>query len=133
MKKLLYFIFVTITMVMGFISCSKKEEPQKWEYKTLIAWSVDGGEFNEFIIPIPQTEMDNLGSQGWELIDVYTRVGTVHPNFGDEKYVTGLQPNVRTTGIYYVFKRPKQEADDNSKTSTTVEESTDTIASDSLL
>lgn len=135
MRKLFCFIFVAITMTMGFISCSKKEKLQKWEYKTFITWGIDLGKFSALYIPIPQEEMDSLGSQGWELVDVYTRVGTVHPNYGSEEYVTGLQPNVRTTGVFYVFKRLKQEIDDNSKTSNsqaTVEESRDPIASDTV-
>lgn len=100
MRKLFCFILVVITMTTGFISCSKKEELQKWEYKTLTTWSIDLGEFSELYITIPQAEMDSLESQGWELVDVYTRAGTVHPNYGSEEYVTDLQPNVRTTGVF---------------------------------
>lgn len=60
-------------------------------------------------IDVPQAEMDTLGAHGWELVDVYTRIETVHPNFGNEKYVTGLQANTRTAAVCYVFKRPLRE------------------------
>ena len=42
-----------------------------------------------------------------ELVDVYTIEETVHPNFGNEEYVTGLRENTRTASINYVFKRRK--------------------------
>jgi len=32
---------------------------------------------------------------------------TVHPNFGNEQYVSGIEPNVRTAEIDFVFKRKK--------------------------
>lgn len=47
--------------------------------------------------------------KGWELVDIYTMIETVHPNFGNKKYVTGLQPNTRTQAICYVFKRAIKE------------------------
>lgn len=109
MKKLIYYL-VAISVAIGIASCNKKEEgPQKWEYKTLVVWGNAFSDFYPCHIDIPQAEMDTLGAQGWELVDVYTRVETAHPNFGNDKYVTGLQPNVRTSGVFYVFKRPKQE------------------------
>lgn len=115
MKKLIY-LFVAVAVAMSVASCSKSEKVQQWEYKTL---EIVGTSFSDFYpchIEVPQGEMNRLGAEGWELVDVYTRVGTVHPNFGNEKYVTGLQPNVRTTAVYYVFKRPKFESDGENKT-----------------
>lgn len=112
MKNLIYFLFAVI-VAMGISSCSKKEEtPQQWEYKTLAVWGNELSKFYALNIEIPQAEMDTLGARGWELVDVYTRIATVHPNFGNEKYVTGLQPNVRTLGVFYVFKRPKRNTDE---------------------
>jgi hypothetical protein len=106
MKKLIY-ILVAVMVVLRAASCSKKEEGrQKWEYKTLVASGLDLGLFSSRPDNIPHAALDTLGMAGWELVDVYTRTETVHPNFGDSKYVTGLQPNSRTAEVYYVFKRP---------------------------
>lgn len=119
MKKLIYFL-VAITLSMGIASCSNKEqEPQKWEYKTLIAWGEMSSQFDYFShnsIPVPEVELNKLGEEGWELVSVYTRIQTVHPNFGNDKYVTGLQPNTRTHGVFYVFKRLKQHNEDSTDT-----------------
>lgn len=105
MKKLIYLLFAII-IAIGIASCSQKqEETPKWEYKTLV---VEARPYNDFAVPMisyPQERLDTLGSQGWELVDVYTIVETVHPNFGDSKYVTGLQPNTRLNRVNYVFKR----------------------------
>ena len=109
MKNLIYF-FVAITVAVGITSCSNKEEgPQKWEYKTLAVNGNDFGEFYAKNFPVPVRKLDTLGSQGWELVDVYTQIETVHPNFGNAQYVTGLQPNTRTCLILYVFKRPLRD------------------------
>jgi len=38
-------------------------------------------------------------------VDTVTEIETVHPNFGDEQYVTGLQPNVRQRSVTLIFKK----------------------------
>lgn len=109
MKKAV-FLLIGLAVTIGIPSCSQKEEdPQKWEYKTLTVWGDSYSDFYGRSIDIPQAEMDTLGAQGWELVDIYTRVETVHPNFGNAQYVTGLQANTRTAAVFYVFKRPLKE------------------------
>ncbi|MDE5829276.1 MAG: hypothetical protein K2H48_04720 [Duncaniella sp.] len=99
-------LFVVFVLASAISSCSKdNDELQKWEYKTLAARVTEVNDFWANYIAVPQAEMDTLGAQGWELVDVYTKIETVHPNFGNKQYVTGLQPNTRTQGVYYVFKR----------------------------
>ena len=73
-------------------------------------------EFHKLSLPIQCEVFDTLGSKGQELVDVYTEMETVHPNFGNDKYVSGLQPNMRTSNVIYVFKRPRIDGveDDNS-------------------
>ena len=118
MKRLIYYLIAAI-LTAGMVSCSKKEEPNKWEYKTLISWPEMSSYFDYFhknSIPVPEEELNKLGEDGWELVSVYTRIETVHPNFGNDKYVTGLQPNTRTEGVFYVFKRPKQNDESSSNT-----------------
>lgn len=114
MKKLIY-IILALGVALGIASCSKKEGGrQKWQYRTLVAPGLNIGDFSQKPVNIPQAKLDSLGDEGWELVDVYTGIETVHPNFGNEKYVTGLQPNTRTADVYYVFKRPV-DADDTAK------------------
>lgn len=108
MKKVFYFI-VAAFVALGLASCSKekKEEgPQKWEYKTLIVYTYSVSDYFNPIIFYPKDRLDELGTEGWELVNVYTTIETAHPNFGDAKYVTGLQPNTRDNSVNYVFKRP---------------------------
>jgi hypothetical protein len=42
-----------------------------------------------------------------ELVNVYATTETTHPNFGNSEYVTGIQPNVRSSELNFVFKRKK--------------------------
>ncbi|MCM1484243.1 MAG: DUF4177 domain-containing protein [Muribaculaceae bacterium] len=109
MKKIILLLAAAIIAV-GLNSCSNNAEPQKWEYKILQIWGMDRGSFFSKGIQVPEDELNRLGDEGWELVDVYSRVETVHPNFGNSQYVTGLQPNTRTEAIFYVFKRPKTNA-----------------------
>lgn len=115
MKKLIYTI-VTFAVALGIASCStEKEGQQKWEYKTLTVWGDSYSDFYGRSIDVPQAQMDTLGAHGWELVDVYTRIETVHPNFGNDQYVTGLQANTRTAAVCYVFKRPLREGSERDK------------------
>lgn len=120
MKKFLK-LLLSAVLVIGMGSCKKEQNQDyvtKWEYKTLIAWPEDLGLGNKFVnnvIPVPAEELNKLGQEGWELVTVYTEIQTVHPNFGNDKYVTGLQPNTRTQGVFYVFKRPIRDDYNSSK------------------
>lgn len=60
-----------------------------------------------------KTIIDNPGKEGWELVNVYTTVETVFPNFGNNEYVTGLRTNTRTSTINFVFKRLKTGEEKN--------------------
>lgn len=101
----------------GIWSCSK--EPQKWEYMEYHSIGTPLGNFTGRAWLCEENEVDTLnalGEQGWELVDVFTRTETVHPNFGNPDYVTGLKPNTRTSETIYVFKRPKsKDSADKSK------------------
>lgn len=111
MKKIFYFIVAAfVALVVSSCSKEKKEEgPQKWEYKTLVVFTYSNNDFSRSSFAYTPDKLDELGNEGWELVDVYTLIETVHPNFGDSKYVTGLQPNTRDYSINYVFKRPCME------------------------
>ena len=85
--------------------------PSEWEYKII---EVEGDtevseEYDPFVsnsFNISEDDLNAYGQSGWELVSTYTTVETVHPNFGDDKYVTGLRENTRTSTITFIFKRP---------------------------
>lgn len=96
--------FIISSLLFGLIACS-----EKWEYKIV---SVKGkeqesGKFQSNKFEVSDTELNLFGKDGWELVDVYVKTETVHPNYGNEQYVSGLQPNVRTEDLNFVFKRKK--------------------------
>ena len=62
-------------------------------------------ESNKF--EVTDESLSLFGKDGWELVGIFEKTETVHPNFGNDQYVSGLQPNVRTAEINFVFKRKK--------------------------
>lgn len=91
--------------------------PPRWEYKVVsfIAESpgalessrVDTGAAYVSAVTPAETALDGMGQEGWEMVGSYLEMETAWPNFGDAKYVTGLQPNVRPQRLVLIFKRPK--------------------------
>lgn len=105
MKKLVFYVtLAAAALTLG--SCSNNT---KWEYKVVKIEGQVGvaGNFGEMAFSSPTNKLDQYGEEGWELVSTYTEIATVHPNFGNSEYVTGLQPNTRTTAVNYVFKREK--------------------------
>lgn len=100
-------IILSICICLAIASCTSK-----WEYKIVSAGSKQFDEplskyakFIENVFVVNDSLLNVYGAEGWELVDVYEKTETVHPNFGDDKYVTGIQPNVRTSEISFVFKK----------------------------
>ena len=98
-------VFFTTLVGLMFFSCTSK-----WEYKIV---SVKGEEqetrakYRSNKFDVSSESLNLFGKDGWELVDIYEKIETVHPNFGNEEYVSGIQPNVRTSEINFVFKRKK--------------------------
>jgi hypothetical protein len=98
-----YLIAILLTFL--FFSCNSN-----WEYKVIkfetSNYESSGREAFYCDVNQPSDSLLNVyGSQGWELIDTYVEIETAHPNFGNDEYVTGLQPNVRTGNVVLIFKR----------------------------
>ncbi len=96
MKKILFFTFA----VLALSSCTKT-----WEYKTIVIDGITVTKFSTSQLALPDSTLNLMGKEGWELTANYTTIETVHPNLGNEEYVNGLQPNVRTNFVFFVFKR----------------------------
>lgn len=115
MKHLLFGAALGLCILFGWSCVPDKTQavpsPQyslQWEYKTFVVNSkvetVDGGAVPSSI-DVKDTELNALGQAGWELVGVWEEQDTVFQNLGNEKYVTGIQPNVRTKRVVFAFKR----------------------------
>lgn len=79
----------------------------QWEYKIVTVDNSTDSDFRESNFKVTSSDLDLFGVDGWELVNVYTITQTQHPNFGDDKYVTGIRENTRTESVNFVFKRKK--------------------------
>lgn len=100
MKKVLLIAMLGLAIT----SCTSK-----WEYKvvTVKGTEKEVSKFDPNKFEVTDENLNLFGKDGWELVDVYPTTETVHPNFGNSEYVTGIQPNVRTAEVNFVFKRKK--------------------------
>lgn len=97
-------IFFILILGIGISSCASK-----WEYKvvTVKGEEKEVSKFDSNKFDVSDESLNLFGKDGWELVDIYETTETVHPNFGNNEYVSGIQPNVRTAGINFFFKRKK--------------------------
>ncbi len=93
------------TLILGFALLAFVSCKPKWEYKVVSVKPSDATKFQPNRFFISETTLNTYGKDGWELVDVYEQTETVHPNFGNDQYVTGLQPNIRTLELGLLFKR----------------------------
>ena len=112
---------VPITPQKESPSTSKSEKIQppttqakEWEYRVV---KVPGHYYiissKQDLYPCEQDE-DELTQtlnqyRDWELVGTTMEIETVHPNYGNDDYVTGLQPNTRTCSVILIFRKEKQE------------------------
>lgn len=96
--------------VLTLTACSGSN----WEYKTLSVSNQSGADESHYLMDasrskfaLTDNDLNKLGAEGWELVDVYTLNETAFPNFGNSDYVTGIRENMRTSVIKLVFKRKK--------------------------
>lgn len=125
-------IFYLLILVFAFVSCQKSEREQ-WEYKTL---KLEGRAYADYFSNMfdnPDSKLNALGKEGWELVTAFTETETVHPNFGNAQYVTGLQPNTRTSSVIFVFKRKLIEEEKKGEKEVKAKENHDTGDSDSVI
>jgi hypothetical protein len=99
-------IILIAILGLGLSSCTSNSN---WEYKivTVKGTEKEPSKFDPNKFEVSDESLNLFGKDGWELVDVYEKTETVHPNFGSGEYVTGMQPNVRTQEISFVFKRKK--------------------------
>lgn len=84
----------------------------QWEYKVVKMFPEEqndrtGWSSNAYnTIDVDEAILNRFGDAGWELVSSTMEVETAWPNFGNENYVTGIQPNVRPQCLILIFKRP---------------------------
>lgn len=112
-KRNLFVMPVALFMLLSAVSCGGSDvstNNKKWEYKVKrvggMVTSDENSEFRAKLVMADEDELNRMGEEGWELIDTYEETETTYPNWGNEKYVTGIQPNVRTMSVVFLFKRP---------------------------
>lgn len=100
MKKVLLIVFLGIVIS----SCISN-----WEYKVVTVKGIEKepSKFDPIKFDVTDENLNLFGKDGWELVDIYETIETVHPNFGNDQYVAGLQPNVRSAELHFVFKRKR--------------------------
>ena len=97
-------VFILLAIVITIASCSVKSN---WEYKIVTVDGESKSDFDPNSFAVSSDDLNLFGVEGWELVNVYTIDGTVHPNFGNSEYVTGIRENTRTESVNFVFKRKK--------------------------
>jgi|GEM_PF-829536 len=82
----------------------------KYEYKTLEFFGKSpnregAGAFKFSSIDVDEAQLNAMGSEGWEVVGSYLEIETAWANFGNSKYVTGLQPNIRPQRLVVILQR----------------------------
>jgi len=99
-----------LVLLLFTIGCSS--DNSEWEYKTIYVssegWERDGSQAAKFASVTPsEDDLNILGKEGWELTTSYLEMETAWFNFGNDGYVTGLQPNIRPQRVVLIFKRSR--------------------------
>jgi len=100
-------LIILLFCILVLLGCHSNE---KWEYKVLTisnqGYDRDGHDALKATKASPsESDLNKLGAEGWELVASYLEIETAYPNFGDAKYVTGIQPNIRPQSAVLIFKR----------------------------
>ena len=103
-------VSILITLIFLFF-----ENRSRWEYQTIeltakesdTAFSDNEKALSYKTIPDISSKISEMGQERWELVSSYLENETAYPNFGNNEYVTGIQPNVRPQKLVLIFKRPK--------------------------
>lgn len=111
---LLFLILMMVTVMTTTMILALNNSTEKWEYKVTYLESTEieeytKSDFNPKEAQLNAGMINSYGEEGWELVDTYLETETVHPNYGNDDYVTGLQPNIRPQRLVMIFKRPLQE------------------------
>jgi hypothetical protein len=114
-------IYQYLIAIVAFLFLAGCKNETNWEYKVIyfdaqsfVASHKNYSEATDFfkntisnttIIPTEKS-LNDLGKDGWEITTSYLETETAFPNLGNDKYVTGIQSNIRPQRLVVIFKRP---------------------------
>lgn len=114
----IYLMIIFSTSIL--LSCQSNKSV-KWEYKVcyfdaelikseLKQYAGGSDIFKTSVsstsITLNEDILNELGNEGWEIINSYLEQETVYPNLLSEgNSVSGLQPNIRPQRLVIIFKR----------------------------
>lgn len=113
---LIFLLTILILVILyGIISMKSTmglTKEQKWEYKTITVtpstknnrMGTGAGDFS--LVEQSDEQLNQLGGDDWELVSSYLEMETAYANLGNQKYTSGLQPNIRPQDVVLLFKRP---------------------------
>ena len=120
MKKLLFLISAFI-LISGCNQLSNDSKPIIWEYKTLTfntseqlyfltSYNSLNDQQREPTINFFDYQVNELGSEGWELVDSYLESNSFFVNIGDSRSndkVNSIKEKSAPYKLILIFKRPK--------------------------
>lgn len=117
-EKILFLILIVLIVLTTGILSSLKNKDTSWEYYVVYLDAEEIEEYTDSDINSKKADLsggmiNKYGKEGWELVDTYLEMETVHPNYSSNDYVIGLQSNVRPQRLVMIFKRPLVESKDN--------------------
>jgi hypothetical protein len=80
-------------------------QKNEWEYRVIHFPAESAEDLSSRSVNIDITDLQAAGKNGWEIVGQWVEHETVFPNFGRNEYVTGLQPNFRTSKLSILLKR----------------------------
>lgn len=80
-------------------------QKNEWEYRVMDFPAERAGDLSPRSVNVDITDLQAAGKNGWEIVGQWVEHETVFPNFGKNEYVTGLQPNFRTSKLSILLKR----------------------------
>lgn len=80
-------------------------QKNEWEYRVIHFPAESAEDLSSRSVNIDMTDLQAAGKNGWEIVGQWVEHETVFPNFGRNEYVTGLQPNFRTSKLSVLLKR----------------------------
>ena len=101
MKKVLLLSMLLLTFAIS--GCTSQ-----WQYKTIEVMGQESdaqGDYFRRDFPIDDSFMNQMGTEGWELVSCYPLTESVYADMGRENLIIHCKTNTRTVAIRYVFKR----------------------------
>jgi hypothetical protein len=105
MKFVLWALLAGVFLNFLLPIATKALQKNEWEYRVIHFPAESAEDLSSRSVNIDITDLQAAGKNGWEIVGQWVEHETVFPNFGRNEYVTGLQPNFRTSKLSILLKR----------------------------